>query len=98
AWLSPAHGRATCYIDLLQHRSLPFERYFRGAEERLADLGARPHWGKLHFRSASDLARLYPHWRDFCRLREELDPRGRLLNPALRDLFAVGANALQESS
>ena len=97
-WLSPAHGRASCYIDLLQHRSLPFERYFRGAEERLAEHGARPHWGKLHFRSADDLSRLYPHWQDFCRLRAELDPRGRLLNPVLRDLFTAGGGPAQETS
>jgi len=97
-WLSPAHGRASCYIDLLQHRSLPFEGYFRGAEERLAEHGARPHWGKLHFRSADDLSRLYPHWQDFCRLRAELDPRGRLLNPALRDLFTAGGGPAQETS
>lgn len=98
AWLSPAHGRASCYIDLLQHRSLPFERYFRGAEERLAEIGARPHWGKLHFRSAHELSQLYPHWQDFCRLRAELDPRGRLLNPALRELFTAGAAPEQETS
>lgn len=98
AWLSPAHGRASCYIDLLQHRSLPFERYFRGAEERLAGLGARPHWGKVTFRSADDLARLYPRWREFRRLRKDLDPRGRLLNPALRNLFAADVQAAQETS
>jgi L-gulonolactone oxidase len=34
----------------------------------------RPHWGKLHSRTADDLAPAYPRWEEFQQLRERLDP------------------------
>jgi hypothetical protein len=49
----------------------------------------RPHWGKMHTRSASELAALYPHWEDFRRVRAALDPDGLFLNGYLRRLFAA---------
>jgi FAD-linked oxidoreductase len=47
----------------------------------------RPHWGKWHSLRDRQLAPLYPRWEEFKRLRRELDPRGRMLNPHLRSLF-----------
>ena len=34
----------------------------------------RPHWGKLHSRTAADLAPAYPRFDDFRSLRDRLDP------------------------
>ena len=34
----------------------------------------RPHWGKLHTRTAADLAPAYPRWQEFQALRDRLDP------------------------
>jgi len=36
---------------------------------------------------ARDLEALYPRWRDAMNVRQTLDPRGRFLNPYLRELF-----------
>ena len=34
----------------------------------------RPHWGKLHTRTAADLAPAYPRFGEFLALRDRLDP------------------------
>ena len=48
--------------------------YFRGVEDVLRRYDGRPHWGKLHTRTAADLEPTYPRWADFQALREQLDP------------------------
>ena len=47
----------------------------------------RPHWGKMHFRSAEDLAPAYPRWRDFIEARQRLDPSGVFENAYTRRCF-----------
>ncbi len=103
AWLSPAHGRASCHIGLLSHRpfgrGLPHERLFREAGRLLGALGGRPHWGKVHDWSAADCRRAYPRWEDFRRVRAELDPRGTFLNDHLGGLLgAAGEKAVGRSA
>lgn len=89
--LSTASGRSTGWVSVQVHRGVPYEEYFRGVESVMADLDGRPHWGKLHFRTAADLAPLYPGWDVFQELRARLDPRGTFQNPALtRVLGPVG--------
>jgi len=44
----------------------------------------RPHWGKLHRRTAADLAPAYPRFADFLALRERLDPERVFSNDYLR--------------
>jgi FAD/FMN-containing dehydrogenase len=51
--------------------------------------GGRPHWGKIHTLGHAELTKLYPRFEDFRRLRAELDPAGRLLNPHLKKLFGA---------
>jgi FAD/FMN-containing dehydrogenase len=34
----------------------------------------RPHWGKVHTRTATDLAQAYPRFGDFLAMRDRLDP------------------------
>jgi L-gulonolactone oxidase len=77
AMLSPAFERETCYIAVHVYRGMEFETYFRGVEAIMTSYGGRPHWGKRHYRSAADLARLYPDWDRFAAVRDRLDP-GRL--------------------
>jgi L-gulonolactone oxidase len=79
AFLSSAAGRETCYIAVHQYRGMEFETYFRAAEAIFASYGGRPHWGKRHYRSAADLAGLYPDWARFGAVRDRLDP-GRLFS------------------
>jgi FAD/FMN-containing dehydrogenase len=49
----------------------------------------RPHWGKLHTLRAGQLEALYPRWKDFLEVRQELDPEARMLNPYLKSLFGL---------
>jgi FAD-linked oxidoreductase len=78
--LSPSHERDTCYIAVHQDRKLDWEPYFRAVEGIATSYGGRPHWGKRHFRTAADLAPLYPRWADFQSIRSRLDPRGVFAN------------------
>jgi FAD/FMN-containing dehydrogenase len=85
--ISAAQGRATVAISIHQAASLPHEAFFADAEQIFRRHQGRPHWGKLHSLSCSELAELYPHWARFAAVRERLDPRGRFMNAHLRRLF-----------
>ncbi|MFE3058008.1 D-arabinono-1,4-lactone oxidase [Nocardia sp. NPDC059239] len=80
AFLSPAAGRASCYIAVHQFERMAWEPYFRAVEQILRGFGGRPHWGKRHFRSAADLAPEYPDWDRFAAVRDRLDPGRRFTN------------------
>lgn len=89
SWLSPAHGRDTVTISIHQDARLPYAAFFMDIEQIFTAVGGRPHWGKIHTRTADDLSPHYPRWHDFLRLRAELDPGGRFLNPHLRGVFGI---------
>ncbi|WP_229398699.1 D-arabinono-1,4-lactone oxidase [Micromonospora okii] len=82
-WLSHGYGRDSAYLAVHQYVGRPYEPYFRAVEEVAADLGGRPHWGKLHWRDAESLAPAYPRFADFQRLRTRLDPNGIFTSPHL---------------
>jgi L-gulonolactone oxidase len=82
-WLSTASGRDTAYVAIHVFHTTEHERYFDGAERIFTAAGGRPHWGKLHTRTADDLRAAYPRFDDFVRLRDELDPARRFANPYL---------------
>ena len=52
-------------------------------ESIVAGVSGRPHWGKVHTLNASRLRQLYPHFGDFVRVRDEVDPVGQFANPYL---------------
>lgn len=89
AWLSPFHGRDSCSIALHAAADEPWRYLLDDFSPLLRAHQGRPHWGKLHGLAAADLARLYPRWADFQRLRRQLDPQGRMLNPHLHTVFGV---------
>ena len=98
-WLSTASGRASAYIAIHQYRGLPYAAYFALFESIVAAAGGRPHWGKLHTLDAGRLRELYPHFEDFVRMRDEVDPDGLFTNPYLdRVLGPPGRLAPAESS
>lgn len=74
ALISQAHGRPTAYIAVHQHQTVEYEPYFREIEKIFREYDGRPHWGKLHFREAADLAPGFPRWGDFQAVRDRLDP------------------------
>lgn len=91
-WLSPfqsAIGEARCSISVHQYHKQDYRPLFAVAEPVLRRHNGRPHWGKLHTVDSADLHALYPDLERFLRLRNELDPRGKFLNPHLRQLFGM---------
>ena len=89
-WLSPAYERESCYLAVHMYKGMPFQSYFQNIEAIFRRYQGRPHWGKMHTRTAKELAELYPHWHDFRRVRATLDPHGTFLNDYLRKLFDAG--------
>ena len=93
-WLSPAYQRDSAYIAVHMYRGMPYQDYFHHIEAIFRRYQGRPHWGKLHTRTAAELAALYPKWEDFRRIRRSLDPTGLFLNDYLRSIFEpdIGEN------
>ncbi|MGZ8738403.1 MAG: D-arabinono-1,4-lactone oxidase, partial [Nocardioides sp.] len=54
--------------------------YFGAVERVLREHGGRPHWGKLHTRTAADLAPDFPRWADFAAVRDRVDPERLFTN------------------
>ena len=73
-WLSTANGRESGYIAVHQYIKRDYSTYFAAVEAIARDVGGRPHWGKLHNRTAEDLAPAYPKFEDFRAVRNALDP------------------------
>jgi FAD-linked oxidoreductase len=88
-WLSPSYGRDSAFISVSAPRGVPRDDYFAAMAEVFDRHDGRPHWGKLHTKTAEDFAGLYPRFADFQRLRQQLDPRGLFLNPHLCAIFGV---------
>ncbi len=82
-FLSPAYGRHTAWIAVHTYRGFQPVQYFQMVEAIMEEAGGRPHWGKMHFRTAASLEKSYPKWKLFQQAREELDPRGIFRNPYL---------------
>jgi FAD-linked oxidoreductase len=87
-WLSMSTGEED-HAAISIHRTAgeDFRPYFDLIEPIFWKYGGRPHWGKVHSLGAKELGALYPHFSDFQKLREELDPKGRMLNEHLSKLF-----------
>ena len=88
-WLSPCFERDSAIISVSAPINVPRQDYFNAMAEIFDRYEGRPHWGKLHDKTAEDLAALYPRFADFQKLRKEMDPRGVFLNPYLCALFGV---------
>jgi len=89
AWLSMAHDRHSAFIAIHVYNRDPHEEYFQGVEELLTAVGGRPHWGKMHTRDAEYLETVYPRFKDFQALRNELDPERRFLNAYTSQVFGA---------
>lgn len=88
-WLSTAFERETVYIAAHRYHREEAGPYLLLVQRTLADFGARPHWGKMHWLGARDLSRLYPRFEDFRAVRRAADPEGQLMTPALRHLLGA---------
>jgi FAD-linked oxidoreductase len=81
--LSTASGRDSAYIAVHMFKGTAYDPYFREVEKLYADVGGRPHWGKLHTLGAEQLRERYPRFDDFVALRDQLDPERRFGNDYL---------------
>ncbi|CAM5719350.1 D-arabinono-1,4-lactone oxidase [Mycolicibacterium aubagnense] len=86
-WLSTAYGRRSAYIAVHRYvRDDPTE-YFAAVEQIMRRYDGRPHWGKMHGRTAADLRDSYPRFDDFLAVREKLDPRRTFANDYLQHVL-----------
>jgi FAD-linked oxidoreductase len=82
-WLSTANGRNSAYIAIHVFHASAHLDYFREVEAVMTAVGGRPHWGKMHTRSADQLRAAYPEFGAFVALRDKLDPERRFGNAYL---------------
>jgi FAD/FMN-containing dehydrogenase len=86
-WISPFFEQDSITLSVSGEPGTDYWNYLKDVDDILRQFGSRPHWGKLHFLGAEDVAALYPRSGDFKALRNKLDPEGRFLNDHLRQLF-----------
>lgn len=91
--LSPAYGRDTAFIAVHTYYRKPYKEFFSGVYDVFERYDGRPHWGKLHDKTAADLAPLYPEWDTFRSVREEFDPDGLFLNDHLARVLGAEKHA-----
>jgi len=88
-WLSPNYRRDSLAVHFTWVADADAVAPAMAAvEERLAGLGARPHWGKLYGIEPADVRGLYPRWADFAALAGTYDPTGKFRNEVLDRYFA----------
>ena len=82
--LSTSTGRDSLYLAFHTHRDADHLEYFALVEPIMRAHDGRPHWGKVHTRTAADLAPAYPRFGEFLAMRDRLDPDRVFANPYLR--------------
>jgi L-gulonolactone oxidase len=85
--LSTAYERDSFYLAFHTHHRSDWRThtaYLDAMEAIMRVHDGRPHWGKLHTRTAADLAPAYPRFGEFLALRDRLDPDRVFTNPYLR--------------
>jgi FAD-linked oxidoreductase len=82
--LSTSSGRDSLYLAFHTHRDADHLAYFALVEPIMRAHDGRPHWGKVHTRTAADLAPAYPRFDEFLALRDKLDPDRVFANAYLR--------------
>jgi len=87
-WLSPSAGRDTVALHFTwvqdEAAVVPLAA---AVEDRLADLGARPHWAKVSSMAPEVLRARYPRCADFEQLMRDHDPTGTFRNELLDAWF-----------
>lgn len=82
-WLSTGHARDNAYVAVHQFHRMDNTRAFAAFEAIVREHAGRPHWGKLHTRTAVELRELYPRFDDFLAVRDRLDPHRTFANDYL---------------
>ncbi|XP_015913395.1 L-gulonolactone oxidase [Parasteatoda tepidariorum] len=91
-FLSPAHGRNTCYINILMYRpygkDVPYEKYWAAYEKIMMEADGRPHWAKAHSVTADKFRLMYPYFGKWCSIRQKLDPTNMFFNSYMARIFS----------
>jgi len=90
-WMSPAHGHDVCQLGAYMANSADLPTYFHGFEQRMLDLGGRPHWGKEFDADGATVRSRYPRADDWWALVRQLDPAGRFRNRFTDRVFGAPA-------
>jgi FAD-linked oxidoreductase len=88
--LSSAYDRDSFYLAFHTHHRSDWRThaaYLQAMEAIMRDHDGRPHWGKLHSRTAADLEPAYPRFGEFLTLRDRLDPDRLFANDYLRQVL-----------
>lgn len=96
--LSPAFGRATCFLGAYMARAEGIDRYFELFERRMLELGGRPHWGKQFRASHDELRTVHPNLERFAAIRERFDPDGVFDNRFLERVLPRREGTRREAS
>ncbi|MDB4928220.1 MAG: FAD-linked oxidoreductase [Myxococcaceae bacterium] len=90
-WMSPAYGRASCFIGLMQAGGGErVERAFAAFEALMKGYGGRPHWGKIFHATPAEVRAMYPEtYERFAALLARTDPTGVFRTPFVDRLFPV---------
>jgi L-gulono-1,4-lactone dehydrogenase len=90
--LSTAYQRDSFYLAFHTHHRSDWRThaaYLEAMEAIMRAHDGRPHWGKLHTRTADDLAPAYPRFGEFLALRDRLDPERVFANDYLRRVLGA---------
>jgi len=85
-WISAASGRPTVTISVHQDITLDDRPLFDACEAVFRSFGGRPHWGKAHSLTGTELAELYPRLGEWWDERDRWDPTGVFVTPELAAL------------
>jgi L-gulonolactone oxidase len=88
-WLSHGYGRENAYVAIHQFQGMPFEPYLKAFENVCLGLDGRPHWGKMHYRTAESLRPAYPRFDDFLAVRNAHDPARVFANAYTAQVFGA---------
>lgn len=88
-WLSQAEGQDTVTVGIVTRNAEFADEYkaFDLVEDIFLRYDGRPHWAKRFKAGPDELSRVWPRFNDFVKLRRNMDPEGRFLNPYLARMF-----------
>ena len=83
--LSPSYNRDSCWIGTLMFRPYNISpgwvyQYFEEYEKIMKKYNGRPHWAKWFTMNTQELTESYPEFRNFQKIRRQLDPNNLFAN------------------
>jgi FAD/FMN-containing dehydrogenase len=91
--LAPNYDRAVVFCDIHADPTKRFAQAFLRRVERaaIAEMAARPHWGKVFFAEHDTLRRLYPpaNFAEFVSAKQRFDPEGVFSSAYTRRVLGV---------